>query len=392
MSNRLKELFKRFLDNDILPEERKELMGMALETGLQDELKQVIKDAWQQTGEDEDITDAKAEELMQRIFAANPESNGKLVPIGRRTWWRSIAAAAAIVTVIGAAAYYAAIHKSGKPAAAVKVPELPADIKSPQTNRATITMAGGKTVYLDSAVNGTLAVQGNVQLIRLDDGEIAYRGSDEELIYNTLTNPRGSKVINMTLSDGSRVWLNAGSSVTYPVAFIGKERKVSITGEAYFEVTHDMVKPFTVSKGDLQVQVLGTRFNINAYDDESDTRITLLQGSVKVKQGKNEGMLQPGQQAEVASAIKITSNIDVEQVMAWKNGLFVFDRADIRDVMRQLARWYDLDVHYTGDIPKGKFKGEISKDLSVSQVLNGLTATRIHFTMEGGNKITILPE
>lgn len=365
---------------------------MALETGLQDELKQVIKDAWEQTGEEEDITDTKAGELMQKIFGENPKTDAGPAPVVKRTRWRSMAAAAAIVTVIGAGAYYAVIHKSGNPAEIVKVPELPADVKPPQTNRATITMAGGKTLYLDSTVNGTLAVQGNIQVIRLNDGQIAYRGSSKELIYNTLTNPRGSKVINMTLSDGSQVWLNAGSSVTYPVAFVGNERKVSVTGEAYFEVAHDIIKPFIVSKGDLQVQVLGTRFNVNAYDDESDTRITLLQGSVKVNSGKKESMLQPGQQAQVAAGIKIISNINVEQVMAWKNGLFVFDRADIRDVMRQLARWYDLDVHYTGEVPKGTFKGEISKDLSLSQVLNGLTATRIHFTMESGNRITILPE
>lgn len=392
MPNRLKELFERFLDRSISPEEKKELMGMALESGLQEELKQVIKDAWQQTGEDEDITDVKAGELMQKIFAENPESNNKLVPIGKRTGWRRIAAAAAIVVAIGTGAYYAITHKFGKPAEIVKVPEFPADVKSPQTNRATITMAGGKTVYLDSAVNGTLAVQGNTQVIRLDDGQIAYRGSAKELIYNTLTNPRGSKVINMILSDGSQVWLNAGSSVTYPVAFIGNERKVSITGEAYFEVAHDMAKPFTVSKGNMQVQVLGTSFNINAYDDEGNIKVTLLQGSVKIKDGKKENMLQPGQQAQVAGAIKITSNVDVEQVIAWKNGLFVFDGADIQDVMRQLERWYDLEVQYTGDVPKGRFKGEISRDLSLTQVLNGLAATRIHFAMESGNKITILPE
>lgn len=391
MTNRLKELFERFLDNNISPGERKELMGMALEEGLQDELKQVIKDAWQQTGEDEDITDDKAGELMQKIFAESPESNGKLVPIGKRTGWRRIAVAAAVVTAIGIAAYYTAIHRSAPPEI-VKVAELPTDVKPPQTNRATITIAGGKILYLDSVVNGTLAVQDNMQVIRLDDGQIAYRGSARELIYNTLTNPRGSKVINMTLSDGSQVWLNAGSSVTYPVAFIGDERAVSITGEAYFEVAHDRTKPFIVSKGDLRVQVLGTRFNINTYEDESDTRITLLQGSVKVKEGEKEGLLQPGQQAQIGSGIKIISDINVEQVMAWKNGLFVFDRADIRDVMRQLARWYNLDVHYAGDIPKGKFKGEISRDLSLLQVLNGLSATRIHFTMESGNKITILPE
>lgn len=392
MSSRLKELFKRFLDNDISPQEKKELIAMALESGLQDDLKQLIKDAWQQTGEDEDISEDKAGELMRKIFAKNPERDEKVIPIGKRTGWRNIAAAAAIVIAITTAAYYIVIHKSGNSTEIVTVPDPPADINPPQINRATITMADGKILYLDSAVNGTLAVQDNMQLIRLDDGQIAYRGAAKELIYNTLTNPRGSKVINMTFSDGSRVWLNAGSSVTYPVAFVGSERRVSVTGEAYFEVEHDITKPFTVSKGELQVQVLGTRFNINAYDDERDTRITLLEGSVKVKDGGKEGLLQPGQQAQVAAGLKIISNADIEQVMAWKNGFFVFDRADIRDVMRQLARWYNLEVHYAGAVPEGTFKGGISKDLSLVQVLNGLTATRIHFIMEGENKITILPE
>lgn len=392
MQSRLKELFKRFLEGNITSEERKELMGMALEANLQDELKEVIKEAWQQTGDDEDIRDDKAGELMQKIFAGTPNHDYNVIPIRKSIRWGNIAAAAAIVIAIGAGVYYTVIHKSKKPTGVVKNPEQVDDIKSPQTNRATITMADGKTVYLDSAINGTLAVQDNMQLIRLEDGQIAYRGSAKELIYNTLTNPRGSKVINMTLSDGSQVWLNSGSSVTYPVAFIGKERNVSITGEAYFEIAHDKSKPFNVSKGNLQVQVLGTRFNINTYEDESDARITLLQGSVKVKDGEKEGMLEPGQQAQISSGIKIINEANVEQVMAWKNGFFVFDGSGIQDVMRQLARWYNLDVNYAGKIPVGKFKGEISKDLSLSQVLNGLTATRIHFTMESGNKITILPE
>lgn len=392
MPDRLRELFKRFLNNELSSEERQELMGMALESDLQDELKQLIKDAWQQTGEDEDISEGKAEELMQRIFAKSQKSNVEVIPIGKRTGWRNIAAVAAVAIGIGVGVYYTVVHKSEKRVETVSIPEPVEDVKSPQTNRATITMADGSNVYLGSAVNGMLAVQGNTRLIRLDDSQIAYQGSAEELIYNTLTNPRGSKVINMTLSDGSQIWLNAGSSITYPVAFIGNERDVSVTGEAYFEVAHDRAKPFIVSKGDLQVQVLGTRFNINAYDDESDTRVTLLQGSVKVKEGEKEGLLQPGQQAQVRSGIKIISTIDEEKVMAWKNGLFIFDRADIRDVMRQLARWYDLDVQYADDIPGGTFKGAISKDLSLTQVLNGLTATRIHFKMEGANRIIILSE
>lgn len=392
MQRRLEELFKRFLNNDISPEEKKELMGMALESDLQDDLKQLIRDAWQQTGEEEDITDDKAGEMMREIFGKDHKKPRQLTFMSIRIGWRSIAAAAAVVIAISAVTYYMVNHKPHNSAEMVKTPVPPSDIKPPQINRATITMADGKILYLDSAVDGTLAVQDNMQLIRLDEGQIVYRGSAKELIYNTLTNPRGSKVINMTLSDGSKVWLNAGSSITYPVAFVGNERKVSVTGEAYFEVAHDITKPFTVNKAELQVEVLGTRFNINAYDDEPDIRITLVEGSVKIKDSENEGVLKPGQQAQVASGLKIISNADIDQVMAWKNGFFVFDRADIRDVMRQLARWYNLDVQYEGTVPEGTFKGGISKDLSLVQVLTGLTATRIHFRMEGENKITILQE
>ena len=164
MSNRLKELFTRFLDSNISPEEKKELMGMALEAGLQDELRQVIKDAWEHTGEDEDITDAKAEELMQKIFAETPESKGKLMPIRKRTGWRSIAAAAAIVIAIGAGAYYAVIHKPGKPAEIVKVPELPADVKPPRQPGKPLQWLREDRVFRQRCEWNT---GGNIQLIRL---------------------------------------------------------------------------------------------------------------------------------------------------------------------------------------------------------------------------------
>jgi ferric-dicitrate binding protein FerR (iron transport regulator) len=195
----------------------------------------------------------------------------------------------------------------------------------------------------------------------------------------------GSKVIDMTLSDGSRIWLNAGSSITYPVTFVGNDRNVEINGEVYFEVAHNANMPFHVRHGAMDVQVLGTHFNINAYDDEPSVKVTLLEGSVKV--GNNMGLvtIKPGEQANIASnQLPHTSgNINLEQVMAWKNGLFSFTGADLTTVMRQLARWYNIQVKYEGQIPARKFSGEITHDLTLSQLMNGLQSLGIQFSIEG---------
>ncbi len=305
--------------------------------------------------------------------------------IFRKWWW----AAASIVCPTGA--YLLFINKPEKrqDIAAATVTD---DIKPPITNRATVMLANGKTVYLDSAVNGTLAIQGNVQVVKLADGQIAYQGSATELAYNTLTNPRGSKVIDMALADGSHVWLNAGSSVTYPIAFIGNERKVSITGEAYFEIAHNAAKPFMVSKGEMQVQVLGTHFNVSAYDDEDAIRVTLLEGSVEVKSQKSKVRIVPGEQAVLASHSLLTINHspDPEQVMAWKNGLFQFHSAGLPDVMKQLSRWYDVDIVYEGKTPVREFEGKIQRDLTLSQALKILEKNQVHFRVEN-RKLIVLP-
>jgi ferric-dicitrate binding protein FerR (iron transport regulator) len=209
--------------------------------------------------------------------------------------------------------------------------------------------------------------------------------------YNTLSNPRGSKVISLTLSDGTRVWLNAGSSLRYPASFASSavNREVKITGEAYFEVAHDASKPFIVSKNDVSVTVLGTHFNVNAYDDESDIKITLLEGSVRVNKGSNTGLLKPGQQAQVSSSVKVLNNTDVEQVMAWKNGKFSFNGSDIKTVMRELARWYDVNVEYKDEI-KETFFVKLDRNTNMSNVFRILQTTgAVHFKIEG-KKVTVM--
>ncbi|TWI85852.1 FecR family protein [Lacibacter cauensis] len=268
------------------------------------------------------------------------------------------------------------------------------DVKAPDKNRAQITLADGTTVYLDSAENGQLANLNGVVVKKTDEGRIEYNGQlttgNEQMVYNTLMNPRGSKVIDITLADGSRVWLNAGSSVTYPVAFVGLERKVNITGEAYFEVAHNSAKPFIVAKGDLNVTVLGTHFNVNAYDDDREIKVTLLEGKVKTSIGPSTGsggewaMLNPGEQAQIRKNISIVKGVNVEAVMAWKNGMFSFDNADLRTVMNQIARWYDVEIVYEGSLPNEEFNGGTSRQENVSALLKVLEATgKIKFRLEG---------
>ena len=293
--------------------------------------------------------------------------------------WKRISVAASILFAVVLTGYLVLFRKDTKQVQVVKVTQ-PIDVKSPEKNRAMITLANGQQVHLDSAVNGTLLEQAGVQIMKLADGKIVYVGSTAEIINNTLSNPRGSKVIDMTMADGSRVWLNSGSSVTYPVAFVGEERKISITGEAYFEVMQDKKHPFKVDiNGKGEVEVLGTHFNINAYDDESDIKVTLLEGSVKV----NNSIIEPGQQAQVSDKVKIIDKVDMDEVMAWKNDMFDFNSADIKTIMRQIGRWYDLEIIYQDNISKETFSGMVGRSNKVSKVLMILEKAGIKFRIEG---------
>jgi ferric-dicitrate binding protein FerR (iron transport regulator) len=196
----------------------------------------------------------------------------------------------------------------------------------------------------------------------------------------------------MTLSDGTKVWLNAASSITYPTAFFGKERSVTITGEAYFEVAKDPVRPFRVKTNDLDIAVLGTSFNINAYPDEPASKTTLVEGSVRVSRGNVSQLLRPGQQARVKDGhVSLIPDADLEQVLAWKNGLVKLTGASIQDVMRQVSRWYDVDIQYEGNLDKAVFVGIVSRQQDLSKLIQVLEATGyVHCTLDQKNKIIIV--
>lgn len=380
-AERITTLFTRYMEGNVTEAERLELSALTLMAENTPLLKSLEQEYWEKMeGSEEVVTEEEVKKLLYSIGVSKPA-------IIKSLFWRRIAVAASITIVLALGSYFLFFNKSSKQDEIVKT-EPAKDVKAPETNRAMITLADGRTVYLDSAMNGQLAVQGNIKLVKLANGQIAYQTASGEIIkelkYNTLNNPRGSKVIDMTLADGSRVWLNAGSSVTFPVAFIGNERKVSITGEAYFEVAHNTSMPFKVSKGEMEVTVLGTHFNVNAYDDENDIKVTLLEGSVKVNKGDENKLLKPGQQARITSDIKVVSGVDIDEVMAWKNGRFQFEGAGIEEVMRQVARWYDVEVIYETKPMNQHFRGGISREVEASKLFKMLESTEaIHFRIEG---------
>ena len=393
-------LFKKYISGTASVEEVEQLSEITDEY-TNDELADILEPLAMGFEKDSNFNVEEWEPAIRSILQHPPERKTRII----FTSWYRVAAAAVIVLLLSVGGYFyfndtshrqARTDPSTSSGQAVKN-----DVPAPASNRATITLANGKIVSLDSLGNGTLATQGNVNIIKTADGKIVYQSTDNSQLStvasNTLTNPRGSNVVDITLADGSRVWLNAGSSVTYPVAFISNERKVQVTGEAYFEVAHNALKPFSVSANGMNVQVLGTHFNINAYDDENVIRTTLLEGSVKVSppspKGEKAGMtLKPGQQAKLVSGqLSVVNNIDLDEVMAWKNGEFQFgDKSDIKTIMRQISRWYDVEVEYRGNIT-GHIGGSISRNVNVSQVLKMLEKTGgVKFKIEG-NKITVMP-
>jgi ferric-dicitrate binding protein FerR (iron transport regulator) len=306
----------------------------------------------------------------------------------RRVWW----AAASFLILLAAGTYFILRQNvvEQKPA----VVAISDSILAPNTVKATITLANGQQVLIDSLSKGNIANDHGVKLVKLASGEITYvvdgTSATGELAYNTLSNPRGSRVATIVLADGTKVWLNAASSLTYPVAFIGNNREVTITGEAYFEVARYAAKPFVVKARNAEVNVLGTHFNINAFDEEAESKVTLLEGSVKVFGAGSNGLLKPGQQARVGNQLQVTDNVDTEQVMAWKNGIFHFENATLRQLLLEIGRWYDVEVHYTGAVPQRQFGGEISRNSSLDQVLQILRESDIKFQVSG-NKMIVGP-
>jgi hypothetical protein len=370
--------------------------------------KEIMEEIFREQTQDGKYQISEWEPVIQAVF----KSDRTVQPVVARkvpTIFR-YAVAAVVFAVLGTGAWWM-IHQRTTIAPPIAQGIKSLDVSAPVTNRAMITLGNGQVVYMDSVVNGALAQQGNAELVKEGSGRVAYKVenvTNRELLYNTLTNPRGSGVVSLTLSDGTNVWLNSESSLRYPVIFNGHDRTVEIKGEGYFEVKKKVDQPFIVHvENGPKIEVLGTTFNVNAYPDELNIKTTLLDGSVRVA----SVVLKPGQQAWLAAPktsddaggtkgpennshqLIMLNKVDTSDVVAWKNGLFAFHDADLPSVMRQLARWYNIEVSYEGLIPREKFQfnGKIGKDLSLDNVLDLLTNAQVHFRIEAGNKLVIRP-
>jgi len=332
------------------------------------------------------------EEIKASLLMRLQGQTVKVVPLYQRGFFKIAVAAAVLMFILVGA--YIVITKPGQQQVAHN--QLKKDIL-PGGNKAILTLANGSRIILNNAGNGVIATQGNVNVKKVTGGQLTYTniGPATGIIvsYNTMTTPRGGQ-FKLILPDGTQVWLNSASSITYPVAFLGNERNVTITGEAYFEVAKDKAKPFHVKSGEQNIEVLGTHFNINAYADEKAIKTTLLEGSIAVSRaGSAEAKrISPGQQSVIRPfehTIAI-QQADVEEAVAWKNGSFYFNGADLQSIMRQVARWYDVEVVYEGKIPDGHYKGKPSRNLTAAQMLKVLEYSGVKFKIED-KKIILIP-
>ncbi|WP_126246678.1 FecR family protein [Chitinophaga rhizosphaerae] len=334
-------------------------------------------------------------QVADRILAADKRPADEAAPPKLRVhflhrWW---SAAAAVLFVAAGVWYFNRHQPVPQPMVSVNAPP---DV-APGKNGAILTLSDGSQLELDSAGNGLISRQSGTAVVLGSDG-LQYTPEDPgagELKYNTIATSKGRQ-FTVTLPDGSKVWLNAASSLRFPVAFNGGERAVELSGEGYFEVAKDAAKPFRVKvPGKLDLEVLGTSFNVNAYANERNSYTTLVTGAVRIAQAGNAAgamVLRPGEQLQAGgNGMEVIPGANLDKAVAWKNGLFNFDGAGLRDMMRQLERWYDLEVVYEGNVPDVVFFGEMSRKLKLSDVLSGLERSDVHFRLEEGRRLVVMP-
>jgi transmembrane sensor len=422
-------LLKVHTDRKATPEEERELMDWLAEYeddgSFQAHIQQLLESYpaeksvggvdWEKVYsiilERRDAADALLAEALARVSNPCPEqapagAGFQPVPPTHRvhflktSWFRY---AAAVILVIGGASIWLA-HQINNLATTNGNKHLQTDI-TPGGNKAVLTLANGQQIILDNAQNGSIAQQGSTRIIKLTSGQLAYSSSlqkgqggfsgkdlNRQILYNTISTPQGGQY-QIVLPDGSKVWLNAASSIKFPAMFTGTERNVELSGEAYMEIAKNLKQPFVVKASNTEIRVLGTSFNINAYGDEEAIKTTLIEGRVKVLKGSKGAVLKPGQQAVVVSSDQQDINVqsaNIEQTLAWKNGLFNFNNLSLQQILRQLSRWYNIEIVYQQQIPSKSFSGEIQRDLNLSEVLEVLKDAGVHFTLEG-RKLIVLP-
>ena len=400
--DKLRELFEKPVWTT---DDRKALLQY-LEQNNSAELQQLMQEFFElEVGPDVKPRDQKAEFILQKIHKKIGRTDNSKQRIPFATWLR-YAAAASVIFLVAAGIYNIFVNQPSGQDQASHLSISPGTDLPPGGNKAVLTLADGGQIILDTASNGIITLQAGAQVIKAADGQIEYQAEKqgtEKIEYNTVSTPVGGQY-QLTLSDGTTVWLNAASSLRFPAVFAGKERRVFITGEAYFEVTHQYDPkalkkgkqvniPFVVDvAGKGTVEVLGTRFNINSYTEEESVKTTLLEGSVSFRSASSENVenklspvvLSPGQQVILTpdGQVKVEDQVNLEKVVAWKNGYFYFSSSTLQEVMNQMARWYNLEVVFEGKITTEKFNGKIQRDLNLSGALKILESNNVHFRIE----------
>jgi transmembrane sensor len=376
-------IFQKYLNNSCSPEELDLLLeAMSQDNGneagrklIQQQLLQQIDEAYPHHPEEQQLLDQQFQQILNRIR-----------PVPQRTiYWKRWLSAAAIILALGGGWYLWQRPQVNVPAV-VTVSDI-----APGTSGAVLTLGDGQQLALDSLQNGIVAIQGNAQVL-LQKGTIRYNHTTAPtaaIAWNTISTPR-AKQFKLTLPDGTQAWLNAASSVRYPTAFTQGTREVEITGEVYFEVAQNAVQPFRVKFAKGTVEVLGTHFNMNTYADEPVIKATLLEGRIRVN-AQTALILSPGQQAQITTdgTLRKVEDINTDEEMAWMNGKIALSNASLDAILRQISRWYNVDIRIESQLPTTKFNGIINRNVNLSSMLGALEAYGIHCKLQG-NVLVIL--
>lgn len=377
----LQSLIEKYLKGNCTPDEIVLLESWYLAKSKQDKL----------PVEEKELTIYKEliwQNIQQNIdVIEKPASN-------RKRFFTVISVAASITLTLFIGGYYLIVRHQKERITKISIKEKQ-DIL-PGTNKAMLVLSNGKQISLASVQAGIIAQEGNITVKKQGANILSYKqvsnnNGDKPLAYNTISTPNGGQWPIIELPDGTRAFLDAASSISFPVSF-NKERKVTITGQVYFEVIHDSKKPFRVTVKGITIEDLGTSFNVNAYDNESGIKTSLIEGSVSVAKRNEKLIIKPGEQAVTSSGSDkiLSKQVDIDEIVAWKNGLFQFNHTNIDVVMRQIARWYDVEIIYKEDVSKISFTGSLSRNLKLSKSLQMLSVTGLHFKIEG-KKIIVTP-
>lgn len=378
--------------------ENEQLLALLEDKEILEQLDPSFQSVWEQANPEKD-SHPEIEAGIKTILQSFPSDDGsvripsttpgKVVHLKRWSW---VAACVLLALLIGAY-FWIAQDKHKQSSAVVVRQQQPV----PGKDGAVLTLANGTQLVLDSLGVGLIATQNGAK-VKLENGQLVYDPAGVptgEIAYNTMTTPRGRQ-FRLVLPDGTKVWLNAASSIRYPAVFDEKERSVTLSGEAYFEVVENREKPFRVNIDNrAAIEVLGTSFNVNAYDDEATINTTLITGVVRLQSAplNNEHrqqtgharnvVLKPGQQGQIRDDVKVVDNADIAQAIAWKNGVFNFNNLDLAAVLRQLVRWYDLELRFNGNLSSEKFRGEMPRNLQLGEVLELLQGLNVQFDIDG---------